>query len=212
MQKAGSTPAAAKKTLALTIAVLASWIVLTSILAAKGVYADFSTLPPKFLLNLLLPLVLVILVMRSNGFKRLLPHVPPHWITYTQAFRIPVEIFLWLLFLDNVTPVQMTYEGLNMDVFSGILAIPAGWYVATRRKGWRNVMLAFNIVGLLLLLNILTVALLSAPLPIRVFMNEPANTFITQLPWVYLPALLVALAYTLHLFSFQWLWLTRKRA
>ena len=208
--RAGVEPSSVKKTVGLTAAGILGWICGTSALAAAGVYEDFSAMPPRFFLNVILPLVLVLIVTFSKRFARLLPHVPPQWLVYTQAFRIPVEIFLWLLFLDGVVPIQMSFEGLNMDVFSGILAIPAGWWVAQRRKGWRKVLLAYNVVGLLLLLNILVIAILSAPLPIRMFMNEPANTFVTRLPWVYLPAVLVTLAYALHAFSLRWLWVTRE--
>ena len=188
------------------------WLLLTGVLAGIGFYKDFTGMPPRFFANIVVPLALVLWVTFSKGLRELLPHVPPQWLVYAQAFRIPVEIFLWLLFLDGVAPVQMSYEGLNMDVFSGILALPAGWWIAKRKRGWRKVLFAYNVVGMLLLLNILVIAVLSAPLPIRVFMNEPANTFVTGLPWVYLPALLVVMAYTLHIFSWRWLWVTRNRA
>jgi hypothetical protein len=50
---------------------------------------------------------------------------------------------------------------------------------AFRTWAWLQSLLAFG-----LLLNIVIVSVLSAPLPFRVFMNEPANTFVTYFPYV----------------------------
>ena len=61
----------------------------------------------------------------------------------------------------------------------------------------------FNIMGMLLLLNILVIAILSMPTPIRYFMNEPSNTLVAQFPFILLPAVLVPLAYTMHIFSLR---------
>ena len=38
----------------------------------------------------------------------------------------------------------------------------------------------WNILGLGLLINIVAIAILSMPTPLRVFMNEPANTIVTE--------------------------------
>jgi len=61
------------------------------------------------------------------------------------------------------------------------------------------------VLGVLLLANIIAVALLSAPTPFRVFMNEPANTFITHVPWIWLPAVMVLAAVMGHALVFRWL-------
>ncbi len=50
-----------------------------------------------------------------------------------------------------------------------------------------------------LLFTIVSVAILSAPTPMRVFDNEPANTFVVTAPYVWLPAFLVQAALFGHL-------------
>jgi hypothetical protein len=55
----------------------------------------------------------------------------------------------------------------------------------------------------LLLANILAVALLSAPTAFRTFHNEPANVWVTQAPWVWLPAVLVLAAVAGHIVVFR---------
>jgi hypothetical protein len=44
------------------------------------------------------------------------------------------------------------------------------------------------------------------PTPFRVFMNEPSNTIVAKFPIVWLPALLVPLAYGLHFLSLRQYW------
>lgn len=68
----------------------------------------------------------------------------------------------------------------------------------------------WNLLSLGLLINIVTIALLSIPTPFRVFMNEPANTLVAHFPFILLPGMLVPLAYGLHFLSMRQLKLTQK--
>jgi hypothetical protein len=125
-----------------------------------------------------------------------------------QAFRIPVELWLHRLYQEGVVPVQMTYEGRNFDIVSGILGLLLGiWAFRSQPPRWA--ILLYNLIGLGLLINIVTVAILSAPVPMRRFFNEPANTFVADWPFVWLPAFLVQAAWFGHLLVFRWL---RKRS
>jgi hypothetical protein len=62
-----------------------------------------------------------------------------------------------------------------------------------------SVVRAWNWMGALLLLNVVTITWLSTPTPMRVFMNEPANIWITQAPFVWLPTVLVLAAFAGHI-------------
>ncbi|NTV63491.1 MAG: hypothetical protein HGA65_08145, partial [Oscillochloris sp.] len=55
-------------------------------------------------------------------------------------------------------------------------------------RGW---LLAWNIAGLALLLNIVVISVLAMPTPFRAFPDGPANTVIATPPYVWLPAFLV---------------------
>jgi hypothetical protein len=131
--------------------------------------------------------------------KTLAAHLNLKVITQLQVFRVLVEIVLWLLFLQNQLPVQMTFEGRNFDILAGITAVIAANYFINNKR-W---MIAWNIFGLLLLLNIVVIALLSMPTPFRVFHNEPSNIIVTHFPYVFLPTFLVPLAYLLHFISLK---------
>jgi hypothetical protein len=60
-----------------------------------------------------------------------------------------------------------------------------------------------------ILLNIVIVAVLSTPVPFRVFMNEPANTVILSFPFVWLPTVVVPIAFLGHIASLRQI-LSRK--
>lgn len=180
------------------IGVLA-WLVVVSVLSLSGFLQDFTSLPPRLMIVLLIPLISIILITRSKVLGEILRHIPPRNLLRFQVFRVFVEILLWMLFVENLLPEQMTFEGRNFDVVAGAL----GPIVAYGFSKNRTVMIVYNFVGLALLLNIVTIAVLSIPTPFRVFMNEPANTIVAYFPIVLLPAFLVPLAYTLHFFSLK---------
>lgn len=201
LRKTGFARQSQTRIVAVTIFAIAGWMVLTGILASKGFFTNFSTPPPRVMFLIILPLPVVLRISFSKKFAAILKVVPPHWLIAMQAFRIVVELLLLKTYASGLLPKQMTFEGGNFDIISGLLAIPIA--IAIARK--RNPLLikAYNIAGLLLLLNILVIAVLSMPTPLRQFMNEPANTIVVEFPFTYLPGVLVVIAYSLHIFSLR---------
>jgi hypothetical protein len=57
---------------------------------------------------------------------------------------------------------------------------------------------AWNLLGLGLLINIVTIAILSMPTPMRRF-EGPANVFVATFPYVWLPTVMVSAALLGHL-------------
>jgi len=207
----GLRKVAGKKVFWRVLLLLAGWILLMGALSLRGFFADFSRLPPRLPLALLVPLPVVLWVVSTKGGQALLKQVPPQWIIYLQTFRIVVEIVLWLGVLRGLLPEQISFEGRNFDILSGLLAIPVGYYCFVKKTWPASVVLLYNIGGLLLLLNVVVIAVLSMPTPLRVFHNEPANTLVVQFPFIFLPGLLVPMAYTLHIFSLKQ-WMMGRRA
>jgi hypothetical protein len=70
----------------------------------------------------------------------------------------------------------------------------------------------FNIVGSVLLFAIVVIAVLSAPLPIRQFWNEPSNSMIAFFPMILLPTIIVVFAAALHGLSLRQVMLLEKNA
>lgn len=187
-----------------------AWVVLIGGLAQSGFFEDLTTLPPRPVLAMLLWLPVVLALTYTSAFKRLALSTPLQWLIYFQAFRIAVELLLFQAFVRGLLPVQMTFEGRNFDVLSGVLALAAGYLVAKRVKGWRTIATLYNVIGLALLINVLAIALLSMPTPLRYFMNEPPITVVGRFPFIYLPAVLVVFAYSFHILSLRQLYLLRK--
>ena len=193
-----------------TMFILVIWIGLLTILSYKGLFTDFSKLPPRPALAVLIPLPIIFLIAFSKAGIQLLQTVPSHWLVFMQSFRIIVELLLLFAFMAGKLPVQMTFEGRNFDVLTGVLALPVGYILARKKTNAPKLTVAFNIVGIILLLNILVIAVLSMPTSIRYFMNEPSSTIVSQFPFILLPGVLVPIAYTMHIFSLRQLFAKQK--
>ncbi len=193
-----------KKIFNLTLVSLLGWTTFISALSLLRIFSDFSTFPPKVGIVLVVPLVTLIwALLLSPATKQILFHVDPGLLIQFQIFRFFVEILLWLLFVIHLLPIQMTFEGRNWDILAGISA-PLVAYLGVRKFKWPKwVLITWNFLCLGLLINIVVTALLSMPTPFRYFMNEPSNTIVTHFPIIWLPGLLVPLAYALHFLSLR---------
>jgi hypothetical protein len=188
--------------------VLIGWAVLISVLSISGFFSNFSSFPPRFVIVLMIPLItLIIISFFSRTTAEILKHVPTKYILRLQVFRVFVELLLWILFLQNLIPIQMTFEGRNFDVLAGITGPIAAYFLVNSKTG----LFIWNILSMGLLINIVTIALLSLPTPLRVFMNEPSSAAVTSVPFVWLPGLLVPLAYGLHFLSLRQLTLNSNQ-
>lgn len=179
-----------------------AWLAITGVLAFGGSLSDFQHLPPR--LPLLFALMFVVIYFGSYfpAASKLIENPGLAWLIGLQVFRVGVEIFLYVGHRAGFVPVQMTFEGRNWDVITGLTALPIAWLVA-KKKAPRWLVYAWNSIGLALLLNVIVVAVLSMPTPLRRFHNEPANTFVSFFPYVWLPLYLVQVAWMSHLLVFR---------
>lgn len=192
-----------------TAVALGAWLAFTGILAGAGVFAEFSRLPPRLLIAIVLPLLTLVVLCRSAAVGRLLDDAPPAWLVHPQAFRIVMELILWQLFVAGALPVIMTFEGRNVDIVVGLTAPVIGWLCFGRRVWPPRASVWWNVAGILILLNVVVHAQLSVPTPYRRIVIDPPPTLIAYLPWIWLPAFLVPLAWGLHALGIRQL---RRRA
>lgn len=190
--------------------ILTIWIVLISIASLSGFTSNFDSLPPRPAIFIVVPAIALIFILRARQTKQILQSIPPQYLINIQIFRVPVEILLWFLLLSGVTPIQMTFEGRNFDILVGLTAPIAVYFTFSKGRFNRKLAIAWNVFGLLLLANILIIAILSMPTPLRMFMNEPANTEVGKFPVIFLPAILVPIAYYFHAFSLKQLLMSPK--
>ncbi len=75
-------------------------------------------------------------------------------LTLLHTIRIAVEIGLYFLYTSKAIPEAMTFAGRNFDILAGI-SVPVVYYFAFRNGGFaRKLLLGWNVISLLLLLNI----------------------------------------------------------
>ena len=183
--------------------VIALWVIFLAVLSLSGFLNDFSTFPPRMMIVLIIPLLVLIWFVLSSHSNDVVAKMPPAWIVKMQSFRIVVELFIWWAYLQKDLPIQMTFEGRNFDILVGLTAplVANLWLKPGKEKS--GLVLTWNILGLLILLNIVVTAILSMPTPKQYFFTEPANTLVAGFPWVYLPGIFVSLAIALHLISIR---------
>ena len=182
--------------------VLVFWLLVPAVLASRGLLDQYSPLPaPGFVLVGLITFGTVILALSAFG-SRLAAGIPLAGLVGYQVFRVPLEWVLHELYAEGVIPVQMTYAGQNFDFVTGVLAAALGlWLLTGHRTVW--LVAAWNIIGLALLVNIVTIAILSTPMPYRYFMNDPPNLLPSTFPYVWLATFLVQAALFGHLLVFR---------
>ncbi|GGB03341.1 hypothetical protein [Puia dinghuensis] len=196
-----------------TAVLLAVWLLLIAGLSLAGFFSSGSPLPPRVAFPMLISLIVVLWVAFSPTGTLLLRELPPHWLIYFQSFRIVVEIIIWLTVLYKIFPVQLSFEGRNVDVLVGLLAFPVGYY-SFIKKAWPSiVVLLYNIFGLLSLINVVAVTVLSLPTPIRLFHNQPDSSMMSHFPFIFIPSFLAPLAISVHILSIrQWVLARQPRA
>jgi hypothetical protein len=196
-RRTGATwPRTTAATVAMAIGV-ATWMGLTYVAALVGVLRFDSRWPAMMLLVPLMLALSVGLAMSSVG-RRLATGLPLWVLVGFQSFRLPLELMMHRAYEAGLMPVQMSYSGLNFDIVTGASAPIVATLVAVGSAGARLVR-GWNILGSLLLCNIIVVSLLSTPTPLRVFRTPPANTWVSTAPYVWLPAVMVALAILGHI-------------
>lgn len=180
---------------------LVGWLVGTLVLAATGVLRQFDLRPPPLLIFLAIVLVGATWIACSGVGLRLARGLTFTALVGMQAFRWPLELLMHRAAAEGVMPVQMSYGGRNFDIVTGITAALLALTLA-RRPLPRAVVAAWNVLGAVLLANILVVALISTPF-FAAFGPDRLNTWIAYPPFVWLPAVMVPVALAGHIVIFR---------
>ncbi|HEU4562216.1 MAG TPA: hypothetical protein VFS20_30585 [Longimicrobium sp.] len=208
--RAAGEPDAGKRGLRAAV-LTALWLAVTFAAGASG-RLSFATMPPTMMLALLVMWAIALRIGLGPVGARLAEHTPLVLLVGVQAFRLPLELLMHRAYTEGLMPGQMSFSGRNFDIVTGTSAL----LLALAMVVWRErvplrLVAAWNVMGTLLLANVLTVAMLSAPTPLRVFMNEPANVWITASPWIWLPAVFVMAAIAGHIIVFRRLRMEARR-
>lgn len=131
--------------------------------------------------------------------KLYLDQLNPKALILLHLIRIPFEIILFGLFLHKVVPEIMNFRGWNFDILSGLTAPFIFYCYFIKKKLNKKAMLAWNIISLGLLLNIVILAVLSAPLPFQRLEFDQPNIAVLFFPFIWLPCCVVPLVLISHI-------------
>ena len=179
--------------------IAAVWLLLQTFVSLSGFYTTTNTIPPRFALLGLPPLVLIIGVFATVRGRRFVDSLNLKKLTFLHTVRILVELMLLNLSIHKLVPQLMTFEGRNFDVISGVTAPFMFYLVFVKRVFGRKLLLVWNFVCLALLLNIVINAVLSLPSPFQQFAFEQPNIAVLYFPFVWLPCCVVPIVLFAHL-------------
>jgi len=181
------------------------WLIIQAVLTLQNVYsAHIDFFPPTILLFGILPAIFTITILfATKRGRQFIDSLPILNLTYLNIVRVPVELVLFWLYLNKAIPELMTFEGRNFDILAGISAPIMAYFGLTKAKISRKVILFWNLICLVLLVNIVVNAFLSAPSPVQKFAFDQPNIAILHFPFSWLPTFIVPMILFGHLTSIR---------
>jgi hypothetical protein len=176
------------------------WLTYASILALKGSLYQ-NTLPPKVIILLTLPLMLILFAIVPNTplFKKLLRSATLESLIALHIFRILGVFFLLLYFYHLLDAAFALSAGLG-DIITAVFALPIARAVAQKKPWSKKAVIAWNIFGILDIVNLLTIALFGA---IKAASTGQSGGEMTMFPFVWFPAFAPATILFLHYAVFK---------
>ena len=174
------------------------WMLLTGYLATTDFYRYSEAVPPRVVAFGVLPSVFVIAIY-FVAFRGFIASLPLTTLTIVHVVRIPVELVLLWLFQNGQVPILMTFEGWNFDILSGMTAPIIYWIAFRSERANRVLLVIWNLATLGLLINIVTIAVLSFRTPLQQLAFDQPNVGVTYLPFIWLPAIIVPIVLFAHL-------------
>lgn len=187
----------------IAIFIILIWLFVQSVIGYSEYYTVTNSMPPRFALLVLPPLMFIIIIFMTQIGKEFTDSLDLKMMTYIQTVRLPVEITLYMLFQSGYIPELMTFEGRNFDILAGITAPFVAYFGFTKKMISLKVVLIWNIISLGLVLNIVINGVLSAPFPFQKFAFDQPNVAVLYFPFVWLPGFIVPVVVFCHLASIR---------
>jgi hypothetical protein len=192
----------------IVLSIIAVWLMVQGIISYSGFYLHTTGLPPRFALTLVPALIAIIILFTSRKGRRFIDRLNLAQLSLLHIVRIPVELVLLWLFMHKAVPQVITFEGHNFDIFSGITA-PMAWYMARKNMN-SKFLLAWNLICLGLLINVVVTAILAAPFDFQQIAFDQPTIAVLYFPFAWLPACVVPLVLLSHLVAIRQLAMKNK--
>jgi hypothetical protein len=200
-RRSGASLSASRRAAIVVGVYTAAWMALTWIAAMSGFVQRWDRVPPPMIFVVIGVVVVSALLALGGVGTRIAQYIPLWALVAIQSFRLPLEVAMHALAERGIMPIQMSYSGRNFDIVTGATAIVVAALVKQGYAG-RGLVRAWNVMGLALLLNVVSVAIASMPL-FKAFGEEHVVTFVTYPPFIWLPAVMVVAALAGHLVIFK---------
>jgi hypothetical protein len=198
---AGDAPREAASLQRRFLAGAAIWIAIVGAAAVSGLLLPRDGPPLPFAIMVVAVVALGVAIARSRVGDRLARGAPLALLVLFQSFRLPLELAMHRAHDEGLMPVQMSYSGMNFDIVTGATALLLGLtMMVTRVPRW--LVMTWNVMGTILLANIIGVAILSTPV-FAYFGPDRLNVWVTWMPYTLLPAVMVLAAWAGHLIVFR---------
>src|SRR3954452_12247084 len=193
--------------LALWLALAVPFTAWLGVVLGVGVDGVFRTRPgagiPALPLAIFLPLLVgVPVLLRSRRVGQILDATPPAWLIGLQVSRIFGSAFLVAWAQGNLAGTFALPAGIG-DVAVGLLALPVAIYLQSGARGGRAAAVAWNVLGIVDLVNAVTIGTLSTPGPLQHIVPDPPNVLLGSFPTVLTPAFAVPSSILLHALSLR---------
>ncbi len=175
------------------------WLAIQAAISLTGFYTVTKAMPPRFGLLLIPPVAFIALLFLVKKGRAFINSFDLKLLTLLHIVRIPVELTLYWLFLYKAVPQVMTFEGRNFDILCGLTAPLVYYFGYVKNVLGNKVIIAWNVICLLLLINIVVTALLSAPFPFQKFGFGQPNIALFYFPFIWLPCFVVPAVLFAHL-------------
>lgn len=182
-------------------AVIGGLMTLQLALASSGVLTEWHRVPPPFMPVVAVSVILAVVVASSAIGARAADRLSFAALIGFQSFRLPLELVMHRAASDGLMPVQMSFAGRNFDILTGLFAIPVAMLAAGDRAP-RGLIVLWNLVGSVLLANIVAIAVASLP-TFAAFGPDRLNTWVADPPYVWLPGVLVPAALFGHILTWR---------
>lgn len=132
-----------------------------SLLALKGVL-NVDSLPPRTMVWGGLPLLVILFGWIGNTglFKQILRSITLEALIKVHVFRI-LGVFFILLYAYHLLPARFAFFAGLGDIITALLAIPVARMVAKQQPGWKIAVYAWNIFGIMDIVDLLIVAVMT---------------------------------------------------
>ncbi|MEQ9468410.1 MAG: hypothetical protein RLN88_13430 [Ekhidna sp.] len=187
-------------TSSVVITLLIGWIFFVSAQTFNGFFTNLSGVP-RLPIFVAIPTLTIILLLIWPRTRAVLMNMPITTLHYMHIIRVPVEMVLWWLAVSRAIPFDMTFEGSNFDIISGISAPFAAVFMVGTRSKSRIGAIIWNLIALGLLVNIVGTAISYLPYFFTPTGGEVANLGVFYFPYVLLPTFVVPVVLFSHLVS-----------